>query len=116
LELVLAAVAIVVVVVAVAAIVQHVSNYYASSSSNPRSDAHQPLQPPQTFSGFPKSQPVPRKNGRARWEDKKKIYEWDSKKGEVECYRKSDEMHEGGFNPETGEQISKPVPGRRPGS
>ena len=40
----------------------------------------------------------------------------DSKKGEVVCYRKNDEIHEGGFNPETGEQISKPVPGRRPGS
>jgi RHS repeat-associated protein len=114
-EVLAAAVAIVIVAVVVVAIIQHVSNYYASSSSNPRSGAHMPAQPPATLHGFPKAQPVQRKNGRARWEDKKKIYEWDSEKGEVECYRKSDELHLGGFDPETGEQTTKPDKGRQPG-
>ncbi|MDT7725936.1 MAG: hypothetical protein QOI21_2512 [Actinomycetota bacterium] len=41
-EVLAAAVAIVIVAVVVVAIIQHVSNYYASSSSNPRSGAHMP--------------------------------------------------------------------------
>jgi hypothetical protein len=33
--------------------------------------------------------------GRDRYEDKKNIYEWDSKKGDFEKYRKSDGKHLG---------------------
>jgi Cytotoxic len=38
---------------------------------------------------------------RARWEDKKNIYEWDSQHGEVEKYDKRG-RHLGAFDPDTG--------------
>jgi RHS repeat-associated protein len=107
------AVAVVIVVVVVIAIIDKAVDYYAASSN--RSNAHQPVPPPTSLPGLGNPARVSPKNGRARWEDKKKIYEWDSKKGEVECYRKSDEEHLGGFDPNTGDQTSKPVKNRRPG-
>ncbi len=43
---------------------------------------------------------------RPRWTDAKgkKIYEWDSRHGELEVYRSSDGSHLGAFDPVTGEQ------------
>lgn len=48
---------------------------------------------------------------RPRWfADKgRKVYEWDSKKGELEGYRTSDGSHLGAFDPDTGVQIGKPI-------
>jgi peptidoglycan hydrolase-like protein with peptidoglycan-binding domain len=72
------------------------------------------IPPPDTLPAFPDAKPAPRRGQRARWKDSKgKIYEWDSKKGEVEIYDKTGKKHEGGFDPKTGKQISKPVPGRK---
>jgi len=70
--------------------------------------------PPKTLPAFPDAERETRIRGRKRWVDSKgKIYEWDSKKGEVEIYDKTGKRHEGGFDPNTGKQRSKPVPGRR---
>ena len=49
---------------------------------------------------------------RQRWEDGRYIYEWDSRHGEVEKYDKRGK-HLGSFDPETGEELKGPVPGRR---
>lgn len=48
---------------------------------------------------------------RARWlgDKGRTVYEWDSKKGELEGYRASDGQHIGVFDPATGKQISGPV-------
>ncbi|MEJ5075765.1 colicin-like bacteriocin tRNase domain-containing protein [Erwinia sp. MYb535] len=51
---------------------------------------------------------------RARWlgDKGRKVYEWDSKKGELEGYRASDGQHIGVFDPATGKRISDPVNNR----
>ena len=43
---------------------------------------------------------------RERWKDAKgrRIFEWDSEKGELEVYRYSDVKHLGSFDPYTGER------------
>jgi RHS repeat-associated protein len=73
-----------------------------------------PKRPPSTLKAFPNAEIVkpktPIQGGggkRHRWEDKKNIYEWDYKKGEVEIFRQSDGQHLGGYDPVTGKQISK---------
>jgi len=62
--------------------------------------------------GDPKT---PKKGGggkRARWygDKNRKIYEWDSRHGELEGYRASDGKHLGAFDPKTGKQIKGPDP------
>ncbi|WP_226476597.1 colicin E3/pyocin S6 family cytotoxin [Pseudomonas sp. MWU16-30323] len=65
------------------------------------------------ITGFPglieQKRKTPRQGGgglRERWKDAKgrRLYEWDSKKGELEAYRYSDVSHLGSFDPYTGEQ------------
>jgi hypothetical protein len=69
--------------------------------------------PPKNLAGFPNAKRVKSPTQRARWKDEKgKIYEWDYKKGEVEVYDSQGKNHEGGFDPETGNQVSPPEPGR----
>lgn len=89
-------------------------------------DVVKPLQndqvkrPPESLPAFPDAKETKRKtpyqNGRGlrpRWKDKDgKILEWDSKKGELEKYSKTGKKHLGGFDKDTGRQISRPVPGR----
>jgi filamentous hemagglutinin family protein len=67
------------------------------------------VKPPkgETLSAFSGAKRLPRKNGRARYGDKKHIYEWDSKKGAFEKYRKSDGKHLGEFDHITGKQTGK---------
>jgi hypothetical protein len=71
------------------------------------------------FPGLIDQRPVtPRKGGsglRERWIDAKgrKIFEWDSKKGELEVYRNSDLAHLGAFDPYTGERRGRAKPERR---
>jgi hypothetical protein len=74
------------------------------------------VQPPknQTLPAFPGVKKSPRKkNGRDRYEDKKNIYEWDSKKGAFEKYRKSNGKHLGEFDHITGKQTGKAISNRR---
>ncbi|OXU28552.1 hypothetical protein TSAR_011436 [Trichomalopsis sarcophagae] len=49
---------------------------------------------------------------RSRWQDSKgkNVYEWDSRHGELEKYRKSDGKHMGSFDPKTGNQNKGPDP------
>ncbi|MBT2373678.1 S-type pyocin domain-containing protein [Pseudomonas fluorescens] len=71
------------------------------------------------FPGLIEQRPVtPRQGGgglRERWIDAKgrKLYEWDSKKGELEAYRNSDLSHLGAFDPYTGERRGPAKPERR---
>lgn len=71
------------------------------------------------FPGLIPQKPVtPRKGGaglRERWIDAKgrKIFEWDSKKGELEVYRNSDLEHLGAFDPYTAERRGPADPKRR---
>lgn len=63
----------------------------------------------------PKKTPKQGGDGRRdRWVGDKghKIYEWDSRHGELEGYRASDGEHLGSFDPKTGEQIKGPNPKR----
>lgn len=72
--------------------------------------------PPKDLPAFPDAKPAQRKGEkkRKRWIGiDGKIYEWDYKKGEVEIYDKTGKKHLGGFDPKTGRQRSKPVPGRK---
>ncbi len=67
--------------------------------------------PPQTLPGFPGAKKVPRR-GRARWVTPDgDILEWDSQHGEVEVYNKRGK-HKGVADPNTGEMLKDPVPGR----
>lgn len=52
---------------------------------------------------------------RERWKDAKgkRLFEWDSEKGELEVYRYSDVKHLGSFDPYTGEQRGPAKDGRR---
>ncbi|MGY2399547.1 S-type pyocin domain-containing protein [Pseudomonas sp. SDO5271_S396] len=71
------------------------------------------------FPGLIPQKPVtPRQGGaglRDRWIDAKgrKIFEWDSKKGELEVYRNSDLKHLGAFDPYTAERRGPADPKRR---
>ncbi|MEU9128779.1 colicin E3/pyocin S6 family cytotoxin [Kitasatospora sp. NPDC048540] len=78
-----------------------------------------PVKAPATLPGFPGARSVraktPVQGGggkRARWEDGKNIYEWDSQHGEVEKYNKQGK-HLGAYDPDTGNQLKGPVPGRK---
>ncbi|XP_031787234.1 colicin-E6-like [Nasonia vitripennis] len=77
--------------------------------------------PPQTkdITGIPglesqkRKTPVQGGGGlRSRWQDSKgkNVYEWDSRHGELEKYRKSDGKHMGSFDPKTGNQNKVPDP------
>lgn len=89
-----------------------------------RNPDHDYFSPPETedITGFPGLIPqnpvTPRKGGaglRERWIDAKgrKIFEWDSKKGELEVYRNSDLAHLGAFDPYTAERRGPADPKRR---
>ena len=53
------------------------------------------------------------KSGRWRWKlPDGDILEWDKQHGDVERYDKSGKKHKGSYNPDTGEQVKDPVPGR----
>ncbi|SEU18112.1 MULTISPECIES: S-type pyocin domain-containing protein [unclassified Pseudomonas] len=71
------------------------------------------------FPGLIPQRPVtPRRGGvglRERWIDAKgkRIFEWDSKKAELEVYRKSDLEHLGAFDPYTAERRGPADPKRR---
>ncbi|WP_174514510.1 colicin E3/pyocin S6 family cytotoxin [Streptacidiphilus jiangxiensis] len=74
---------------------------------------------PTSLPGFPNARkataktPVQGGGGkRARWEDGKNIYEWDSQHGEVEKYDKNG-RHLGAYDPNTGAQLKGPVSGRK---
>jgi hypothetical protein len=67
---------------------------------------------PKGLPGFPNARRVKPRTAvqggggmRARWEDKKFIYEWDSQHGEVEKYNKKGK-HLGAFDPNTGEMMT----------
>src|SRR5690606_6461129 len=67
--------------------------------------------PPKELKGFTDAKRVHNK-GRARWKTKEgKILEWDSQHGDVEVYNKQGK-HQGSADPNTGEMIKPPVPGR----
>ena len=75
--------------------------------------------PPSTLPGMPGARKVTPKSPvqggggkRARWEDGKNIYEWDSQHGEVEKYDKQGK-HLGAYDPNTGAQLKGPVSGRK---
>ncbi len=69
--------------------------------------------PPKSLPGFPGAAKVKPKGGRARWVTPDgKILEWDSQHGEVEVYDKSGRNHQGAADPQTGEMIKSPKPGR----
>ncbi|MFW0753205.1 S-type pyocin domain-containing protein [Pseudomonas sp. H11T01] len=74
------------------------------------------------ITGFPglieQKRKTPRQGGgglRERWKDAKgrTLYEWDSKKAELEAYRESDLSHLGAFDPYTGERRGPPKKNRR---
>ena len=71
------------------------------------------------FPGLIPQRPVTSRLGgaglRERWIDakRKKLLEWDSKKGELEVYRKSDLEHLGAFDPYTAERRGPADPKRR---
>jgi hypothetical protein len=70
--------------------------------------------PPKDLPAYPDAKrQTQRKGQRRRWVDSRgRIYEWDYKKGEIEIYDKTGKKHLGGFDPKTGKQRSKKVPGR----
>lgn len=74
------------------------------------------------ITGFPglveQKRKTPRQGGgglRERWRDAKgrTLYEWDSKKAELEAYRESDLSHLGAFDPYTSERRGQPKKERR---
>jgi hypothetical protein len=76
-------------------------------------------QAPKLLTSFPGAKQVkgktPRQGGggvRERWLDKKRIYEWDAKKGKVEMYNKTGKKHLGEFDPVSGEQTGPAKPNR----
>ena len=87
------------------------NNAIVESRSNGNSD-HKYIPAPENLKAFPDAKLEKRKTKsggglRKRWKDSKgKIYEWDSKKGEVEIYDKTGKNHQGGYDPDTGTKIS----------
>jgi hypothetical protein len=75
--------------------------------------------PPGLLRGFPDAKRVKRKTRfagglRARWKDgKKRIYEWDYKKGTVERYDKTGQRHLGEYDGECGKRVGPPHPRRK---
>jgi RHS repeat-associated protein len=70
---------------------------------------------PKTLPGFPDAgkRQYNKKSGRYRWKDKDgSILEWDKQHGEVEKYDKTGKNHQGPYDPNTGDQLKDPVPGR----
>ena len=90
-----------------------------SENSKEHQGSNEPIPAPEELPAFPDAKPVkpktPVQGGgkkRERWKDRKgRIYEWDSKKGEVEIYDKTGKKHKGGFDPNTGKQTSPGKPG-----
>ena len=83
-------------------------------SRNEQQRTHQPVRAPKTLEAFPKAiraDPKTLVQGggqlRRRWEDRKYIYEWDSRHGTVEKYNKRGH-HLGEFDPKTGKQLKGP--------
>jgi hypothetical protein len=68
--------------------------------------------PPLTLPAFPDAIKVRRKGNRARWESKKRIYEWDYQHGAVEVYDWQNN-HLGEFDANTGDQTGKAKPERK---
>ena len=67
---------------------------------------------PKDLPGFPGATRAKPKGGRTRWKTPEgDILEWDSQHGDVEVYNKRGK-HKGTADPETGEMIKEPVPGR----
>ena len=70
--------------------------------------------PPKTLPAFPDAKEVKRRGKRVRWKDSKdRIYEWDSRHGEVEIYDKTGKKHLGAFDPKTGKKLKEGKPGRK---
>ncbi len=70
---------------------------------------------PKTLPGFPNAgkRSWNPKSERYRWKlPDQSILEWDKQHGEVEKYDKTGKKHQGAFDPNTGELIKDPVPGR----
>ena len=79
------------------------------------------VQPPKLLPGFPNAKrekklktPIPGAQGklRRRWRDGPRILEWDYQHGTVEMYDEQG-RHLGEFDPNTGQQLEKRVPGRK---
>ena len=79
------------------------------------------VSPPGQLKAFPDAERVrpktPRSDGqglRRRWKDDvlERIYEWDYRHGRVEVYN-SRGYHLGEFDPNTGQELKGPKPGRR---
>jgi len=85
-----------------------------SENGKERQGSNEPIPAPEELLAFPDAKPASSKTSvrggggkRKRWKDRKgRIYEWGSKKGEVEIYDKSGKSHKGGFDPNTGKQRS----------
>lgn len=84
-----------------------------NSVGNTSGGDHKYFSAPDNLKAFPDAKTAKKKTNipgvglRARWKDSKgRIYEWDSKKGEVEIYDKTGKHHMGGFDPNTGKLIS----------
>ncbi|HEX2847207.1 MAG TPA: colicin E3/pyocin S6 family cytotoxin, partial [Chitinophagaceae bacterium] len=70
---------------------------------------------PKTLPGFPDAgqRDFNKESKRYRWKlPDGSILEWDKQHGEVEKYDKKGKKHQGSYDPDTGEQIKEPVPGR----
>jgi RHS repeat-associated protein len=70
---------------------------------------------PKTLKAFPDAKKVPAiaPHYRARWKDDNgKIYEWDRQHGKVEVFDKTGKVHQGEFDPDTGEQTKPAEAGR----
>jgi len=74
---------------------------------------HKKQPAPKDLENWPDAKRSGARNGRNQWKDPQtgEIFEWDGKTGEVERYNPRGK-HLGGFDPETGRQISPPDPGR----
>ena len=75
---------------------------------------HEYIRAPKSLPAFPDAVKVKEKTSvsgggglRARWKDRRAIYEWDSRHGYVEKYSRTTGKHLGEFDPNTGEQTKK---------
>lgn len=77
-------------------------------------EEHGYCEAPATLPAFPKAVEVEAKTRnhagklRSRWEDKRRIYEWDFQHGTVEMYSSKTGKHMGEYNPDTGEMTKGP--------